>query len=106
MLNKQCKMKNSATTYSAPGQGMTGLVLATVSYFAAVNKTASQLFNGKLTNAFVWRMAFGTLALTVALVLEGYHISRLWAVVCLLQAAAMMVPAFMEYSLNVKEDEV
>ena len=69
-------------------------------------QTASQLSNGKLTNAFVWRMAFGTLALTAALVLEGYHISRLWAVVCLLQAVAMMVPAFMEYSLNVKEDEV
>ena len=99
-------MKNSATTYSAPGQGLMSLVLSAVSYFASVNQTASQLFNGKLSNAFVWRMAFGTLALTAALVLEGYHISRLWAVVCLLQAVAMMVPAFMEYSLNVREDEV
>ena len=99
-------MKNSATTYSAPGQGMTGLVLATVSYFAAVNKTASQLFNGNLSNAFVWRCIVGTLLLTAALVLEGYHISRLWALVCLLQAVAFMVPALREYSLNVKEDEV
>ena len=97
-------MKKSATTYTAPGQGMTSLVLAAVSYFAGINKTASQLFNGKLTNAFVWRCIVGTLALPMAIVLESFHISRPYAIFCLLLAVVTLSKAFTEFSLNTEEE--
>ena len=97
-------MKKSATTYTAPGQGLTSLVLAAVSYFAGINKTASQLFNGKLTNAFVWRCIFGTLALFMAIALESFQISRPYAILCLCLAVATLVPAFVEFALNTEEE--
>jgi len=97
-------MKRSATTYTAPGQGFASLVLAAVSYFAAVNSTASQLFNGKLTNAYVWRCLIGTPALSMAIVLEGFGISRPWAVACLCLAAVTLSKAFTEFSLNAEEE--
>ena len=103
-VNKQCKMKRSATTYTAPGQGLTSLVLAAVSYFASVNQTASQLFNGKLTNAFVWRCIIGTPALSVALVLESFRLFRPWAVTFLCLALATLIPAFTEFALNTEEE--
>ena len=103
-VNKQCKMNKSAATYNAPGQGFASLVLAAVSYFAAVNKTASQLFNGKLTNAFVWRCIIGTPALSMAIVLESFQLSRPWAVACLCLALATLIPAFTEFALNTEEE--
>jgi len=97
-------MKQSSATYNAPGQGLTSLVLAAVSYFASVNQTASQLFNGKLSNAFVWRCIIGTPALSMAIVLEGFGISRPWAVACLCLAAVTLCKAFTEFSLNAEEE--
>ena len=97
-------MKRSATTYTAPGQGFASLVLAAVSYFAAINSMASQLFNGKLSNAFVWRCLIGTPALSMAIVLEGFGISRPWAVACLCLALATLIPAFTEFALNTEEE--
>lgn len=97
-------MKRSATTYTAPGQGFASFVLAAVSYFAAVNSTASQLFNGKLSNAFVWRCLIGTPALSMAIVLESFGISRSWAVACLCLAVVTLWKAFTEFSLNAEEE--
>lgn len=97
-------MKQSSATYNAPGQGLTSLVLAAVSYFAAVNKTASQLFNGKLSNAFVWRCIIGTPALSMAIVLEGFQLSSAWAAACLCLALATLIPAFTEFALNTEEE--
>ena len=97
-------MKQSSTTYTAPGQGLTSLVLAAVSYFAAVNVTASQLFNGKLSNAFVWRCIVGTPALSMAIILEAFAVSSPWAVACLCLAAVTLCKAFTEFSLNAEEE--
>lgn len=104
MVKEQCNMKRTVTTYTAPGQGLTSLVLAAVSYFAAVNQTASQLFNGKLSNAFVWRCIIGTPALSVAIVLEGFQLSSAWAAACLCLALATLIPAFTEFALNTEEE--
>ena len=97
-------MKKSAATYNAPGQGLTSLMLAAVSYFASVNQTASQLFNGKLSNAFVFRCFIGTPALSMAIVFESFQLSRPWAVACLCLALVTLIPAFTEFALNTEEE--
>ena len=97
-------MKQSSTTYTAPGQGFASLVLAAVRYFASVNQTASQLFNGKLSNAFVFRCFIGTPALSMAIVFESFQLSRPWAVACLCLALATLIPAFTEFALNTEEE--
>ena len=79
-------MKQHATTYTAPGQGI------------------ASLFNGKLSNAFVWRCIIGTPALSMAIVLEGFQLSSVWAAACLCLALATLIPAFTEFALNTEEE--
>jgi len=98
-------MQQSSLTYTAPGQGLTSLVLAVVSYFARENRFVSTLFNGRLSNAFLWRCIVGGLA-TDALLLYASLVPQPdgWYAFFALVIVATMVPAFAEYSLNVGEE--